>query len=310
MDAAPERSRLLPADTVIRCLEDAAPLGIRTVYLTGGEPFLHPDVGAILAAVVPGQSFKAAVCTNGTLIGTSQAALLKAHGIAAQVSIDGPEAYHDRFRASKGAFAAASGGIQTLVSAGVPVTVVVTICRDNLESLSAIAEWAFGAGVQQVSVQPLLRIGRAVAISAHALSDEEMCELFLCLSDLGHRYRPRGLRFSLNYRSRSYLRAHPCAAYVCNGAQCHRGVTKEIKTLVVREDGTVLPEIPTLNPRFALGSVFEARLPDLVRSYFAGPYSQFHDLCRSVFRDVVARDGSPLVPWDEWLLARSWARDL
>lgn len=307
MDAAPDRTRLLPAEVVIRCLQDTKPLGIRTVYLTGGEPFLHPELSTILSSVVPGQDFQLAVCTNGTLIGPGEAALLKAHGVAAQVSIDGAEPYHDRFRNSRGAFRSANEGIQALVSAGVPVTAVVTICRDNLDCLSWLAEWALRMGVERVSVQPLQEVGRGAAIGATRLSDEQMCDLFMCLSDLGHRYRERGLRFSLNYRARSYLLAHPCAAYVCNGLRCHRLVNKEIKTLVVREDGTVLPEIPTLDPRFALGSLYDSGLVELVSRYLADRYAEFHRLCRTVFTEVMPTFKAPIVPWDELVSLRSWS---
>jgi len=306
MNSAPERTRCLPAGMVIRCLQDTDQLGIRTVYLTGGEPFLHPELGTILSAVVPRQAFQLAVCTNGTLVGSGEAALLKAHGVAAQVSVDGPESYHDRFRGVKGAFQAASDGIQAFVLAGVPVTVVVTICRDNLGFLPWLAKWALRMGVERVSVQPLQEVGRGAAMGATRLSDEQMCDLFMHVSDLGHGYRDRGLRFSLNYRSRSYLLAHPCAAYVCDGLRCHRFVTKEIKTLVVREDGTVLPEIPSLNPRFALGSLYDSGLVELVRQYLAVGYEDFHRLCRTVFMEVMPTFGSPIVPWDELLCARSW----
>jgi MoaA/NifB/PqqE/SkfB family radical SAM enzyme len=300
---------LLPVEMVIRCLQDTELLGIRTVYLTGGEPFLHPGLATILASVVSGQAFQLAVCSNGTLIGPRKAALLQAHGVAAQVSIDGAERYHDRFRGSRGAFQAASHGIQALVAASVPVTVVVTICRDNVDCLPWLAEWALGMGVGRVSIQPLQEAGRGRSIGATRLSDEQMCELFLRLSDLGYRYRERGMRFSLNYRARNYLLAHPCSAYVCNGLRCHRLVTKEIKTLVVREDGTVLPEIPTLNPRFALGNLYDLGLVGLVGRYLADGYEEFHQLCRTVFMEVMPTYHAPIVPWDELVCARSWSVD-
>ena len=309
MDAAPERPRLLEAGLVVRTLRETEPLGIRTVYLTGGEPFLHPGLADILASVVPGQNYQLAVCTNGTLIGPAEAALLKAAGASAQVSIDGQAPYHDRFRGAQGAFAAATRGIEALVSAGVPVAAVLTVCQDNLACLPWMAEWALAMGVERVSVQPLQEIGRGAALGSRRLTSEQMCDLYMVLSDFGYRYRARGLRFSLHYRARSYLLAHPCAAYVCNGARCHRQVAKEIKTLVVREDGTVLPEIPTLDPRFALGNIHDAPLPALVPRYFANGYHHFHRLCRTVFMEVMPSFQSPIVPWDEFLSARSWTFD-
>ena len=74
--------------------------------------------------------------------------------------------------------------------------------------------------------------------------------------------------------SRKVLLADPCGAYVCNGVGCHRGVSKEIKKLVIREDGTVLPEVTNLNHRFALGRIEDEPLEKLVTRYFEGGYDR------------------------------------
>ena len=306
MEAASDGKRFLRSDVVGRTLRETERLGIRTVYLTGGEPFLHPDVAEILSSAEAGKSFHLVVCSNGTLIGPGEAALLKACGASVQVSIDGEESFHDRFRGVPGAFRATSEGIKSLRVASVPVSVVVTLCQDNFGSLAWLAEWAAGMGVEHISVQPLQEVGRGIELRQMRLSHDQMCDLFLRVSDLGVHYRQRGLRFSLNYRAKSYLLAHPCTAYVCNGAACHRGVAKEIKTLVVREDGTVLPEIPTLDPRFALGNLYDAPLVELVRRYFADGYQNFHALCRTLFMELIPDYPAPIVPWDELLSERSW----
>ena len=192
------------------------------------------------------------------------------------------------------------------MAVGVPVTSVVTICQDNLDCLPWLAEWAMQMGVKRISVQPLQQVGRGAEIRQRKLSEEQMRDLFIQLSDLGYAYRARGLRFSLSYRARSYLLAHPCAAYVCNGAQCHRRLSKEIKNLVIREDGTVLPEIPTLNPRFGLGNLREGTLVEMVAPYFADGYADFHRLCCTLYADVMPNFTSPIVPWDEMVSERSW----
>jgi hypothetical protein len=164
-------------------------------------------------------------------------------------------------------------------------------------------------GAERIIVQPLLQLGRGSEIDDKKLSEEQLCNLFLLLSDLGHTYRSRGLRFSLAYRTRRFLLAHPCAAYVCTGTRCHRKVAKEIKKLVIREDGTVLPEIPTLGYQYALGSLHEGTLMELVACYLADGYAQFDCLCRTVYEEVMPTWTSPIVPWDEIVSERSWSFD-
>lgn len=306
MDATPSRNTYLPIELVIRSLGEVEQLGIGTIYLTGGEPFMYPGIKDILSFVSQLKNVNLAISTNGTLIGAAEAELIKDSGASVQVSIDGAEAYHDMFRGSKGAFQNASYGIQKLIAEKVPVTIVNTICKDNIENLQWLAEWAVEMGVERISVQPLLQLGRGSDIRDRKLSENQLCKLFLQLSDLGYSYRSVGLQFSLSYRTRQFLIAHPCAAYVCDGSRCHRKVTREIKKLIIREDGTVLPEIPTLNPRFALGNLNEGTLKELVTSYFANGYAKFDNLCRTVYDEVIPTWSAPIIPWDEIVSERSW----
>jgi MoaA/NifB/PqqE/SkfB family radical SAM enzyme len=310
LQASPNCSTYLPLELVLRSLGEVEPLGVSMIYLSGGEPFLYPELPEVLGCVSRRQSLKVCVATNGTLIGSAEAALLKKSGANVQISIDGAEAYHDWFRGSEGAFRRANRAIRQLVAAEVPVSVVITICQDNIQWLPWLAEWAAQIGVQHISVQPLVQLGRGFEVRDKKLSEEQMCDLFLQLSDLGCRYRSRELHFSLAYRTRQFLLAHSCAAYVCDGIRCHRKVAKEIKKLIIREDGTVLPEIPTLDHRFALGNLHEGTLLELVARYLVDGYAQFDRLCRTVYAEVLPTWTSPIIPWDEIVSERSWTFDV
>jgi Fe-coproporphyrin III synthase len=305
MDASPKRHTRLPLELALSSLKDVEKLGIETIYLSGGEPFLYPQLPEVLATAAQQSRLNVYIATNGTLIGPDEAELLKGYGVNVQVSIDGPQAFHDSFRGVKGAFSRASRGIEALVEAGVPVTIVVTICRNNRKVLPWLSSWAEKMGVDQISVSPLLQLGRGAKIHYKKLSEEELSDLFLQLSDLGNIYRSRGLRFSLACRTRHFLLAHPCAAYVCNGLNCHRKVVKEIKKLVIRENGTVLPEIPTLDDRFALGKLQDGTLAELVTRYFEDGYAKFDLLCRTIYDEILPNWTSPIVPWDEIISERS-----
>jgi len=306
--AAPWCNTYLPAKLVMRSIDDAEKLGIGTIHLSGGEPFLYPELRKVLGYISQQQNLKLCINTNGTLIGTREASQLKDCGASVQVSIDGPEVYHDQFRGVNGAFRHASKGIQNLIDAEVPVTIVITICKDNSAWLPWLAEWAADMRVEHISVQPLLQMGRGSEIRDKKLSDDQLCDLFLQVSDLGHNYSSRGLWFSIAYRTLYLLRTHPCAAYVCDG-RCHRKVSKEIKKITIREDGTVLPEIPTLDYRFALGNLHESTLIELVARYFEND-TKFHRLCQTIYKEMINTWTSPIVLWDEIVSERSWVSDV
>ena len=303
MEGGPWRRERLPFDWIVDSLGVAPELGIGSVFFTGGEPLMYPRL-AELARVAAAGGLSTTICTNATLVRAQDADLFASLGLNVHVSIDGTADYHDYFRAVDGAFRKAERGVKLLVGAGVPLTVVTTISRANLHQFSEITQWANDAGAHRLLVQPLLDLGRGTAIRSQQLSSAELLKLIMMTSDLAHS-PGRRIKPSIIGGSKRFLLAHPCAAYVCNGAGCHRGVSAEIKKLVVREDGTILPEVTNLDHRYAIGNVADGPLRNLVRAFFATRYAEFDRLCRTTYEEFVPDWPDPIVPWDQLLAMRS-----
>jgi TusA-related sulfurtransferase len=110
---------------------EAAELGVKEIFVTGGEPFLLEDIGEILlscAAAAP-----TTVLTNGMLFTGRRAESLGAlprHRIVLQISLDSatPE-LHDLHRGS-GAWARAREGINLARSLGFRVRLAATVSTD------------------------------------------------------------------------------------------------------------------------------------------------------------------------------------
>lgn len=120
----------LDPTTVYRYLDEATQHGVREVYFTGGEPFLHKHVLPILAQAL--QVAATTVLTNGTLITPALADDLAALATAARYSLevrisldDVDEARNDAVR-GKGAFAKAVRALQLLHERGMVPIVAVT----------------------------------------------------------------------------------------------------------------------------------------------------------------------------------------
>ncbi len=306
MEGSPSRHERLPAELVFNAIEECDHLGVGGLYLTGGEPLLYPEIRDVIAIASRFSNLKVTLCTNGVLVKKHHVAMLKDANVHVHVSIDGEEEFHDQFRQLSGAFRLTERSIRLMSEAGIPVTIVSTISQSNLHSLPYLVAWAAEVGAQKYRVQPLLKLGRGKQIADHRLTNNQMNQMVLQLSDLANQYRSVGLACSLIGVSRRFLLAHPCGAYVCNGVGCHRGVVKEIKKLVVREDGTVLPEATNLNHKYALGKLEEGSLSFLVNQFFDdGGYDRFHQLCRTVYSEVLPTWDSEVVPWDQILAERS-----
>ncbi|MBV8215154.1 MAG: radical SAM protein [Verrucomicrobia bacterium] len=127
---APRRELGLPR--VRRVASEAAVLGVSEFFVTGGEPFLLPDIGDILAActaVAP-----TTVLTNGApLVGRRLEALrsLPPERLTLQISLDSPTPeVHDRHR-GKGTWERALKAIELAHAEGFRVRLAATVSNDE-----------------------------------------------------------------------------------------------------------------------------------------------------------------------------------
>lgn len=113
---------MITIDTIQWYLKEAATLGVKEFYFTGGEPFLHPHIVDILQESLKyGQT---TVLSNGTLITEdisqtlAQVSRTSKHKLAFRVSLESfIEEENDQIR-GEGAFKRAIRGIQSLTHAG------------------------------------------------------------------------------------------------------------------------------------------------------------------------------------------------
>jgi hypothetical protein len=166
-----------------------------------------------------------------------------------------------------------------------------------------VAAWALAIGAETIRFQPLLRLGRGAEIADQRLASAELDKLIMLISDLANRHRGR-LACNIVGQSLRFMLKHPCAAYVCNGGGCHRKIAREIKKIIVRENGTIVPEATNLDPRFAIGHIGDGRLTTLVTRFLDRDYGRFDALCRRTYARVLPNWDAAVVPWDQ-ILAES-----
>ncbi len=130
--SSPKASRrALGLDRVRRIASEAGELGVKEIFLTGGEPFMLPDIGDIIAAcaaVAP-----VVVLTNGMLFGGRHLETLHTlpcERVTFQISLDSPTAErHDGHRGS-GTWARAWKGIELARAEGFRVRLAATVSTD------------------------------------------------------------------------------------------------------------------------------------------------------------------------------------
>jgi len=182
------RGQELSGEEIRRVIEEAADVlaawreayGIEfspSFHVTGGEPLLHPDLPAILAAM-KARHFAVYLLSNGTLITGDWARRLADLGVdGVQISLEGPGPVHEDIR-GPGSFAAALAGAQNLVSAGVRVIFNTTLSRLNAPTFVDLVPLAQALGVQELGFARLVPAGRGEALMGQMLSPEELLEFY------------------------------------------------------------------------------------------------------------------------------------
>jgi len=147
---------------VRQLVDEAVALGFEHVFFTGGEPFLLPDIYAMLAyssANVP-----TTVLTNAMILRGPRLEKLVAianDNLIIQVSLDGGRAEdHDAFR-GKGSWEKAVGGIRLLQAAGFRVRIGTTETPANADHLDALHAFREELGIPEEDhfVRPLAKRG-------------------------------------------------------------------------------------------------------------------------------------------------------
>ena len=170
--SAGPKSDSIPTMTRARvesALEEAAALGARDAYFTGGEPFLHPEILSLVDFAL--ERMPLTILTNALLIDQALARWIgdrfasSRYSLDIRVSLDGiTAAQNDRVR-GRGVYDSVVLALRRLARAGVSPVVTVVEHEEALkaaESRIEFTEFLRGLGVPHPRVKflPLLRIGR------------------------------------------------------------------------------------------------------------------------------------------------------
>ena len=158
-------------------IDQALPMGLNHIKLTGGEPLLHPRIGELLA-IAQDRRIGVSVETNATLCTPELAREIAAcKEVSVAVSIDGMDGVtHDWIRGKEGCFHETLQGIENLVNAGIRPQVIMTIMRRNRDQIPAVIKLAetIGAGSVKFNiVQPTAR-GVLMHTRGETLTIEEL----------------------------------------------------------------------------------------------------------------------------------------
>lgn len=230
----PQATHIIPFEIIKNVIDDAKSLGCKTVCLSGGEPFLHPQILDIISYIAK-QQLICYVYTSGIYMKDEVYSSLPNEYIEAirgmvdkvifNVEADSSALYDQIMGTDVGGFDMMKKSINDCVSSGLVVETHVVPMQANFKHLKSIFEKCYQLGVSKVSILRLVLQGRALEnLSLVKLSGEVNRVVTKLIKALNESYKGK-VRIGLPYSDSN------CRIY-CKAAS---------DKINVRYDGNVYP---------------------------------------------------------------------
>ena len=230
----PQATHLIPFEIIKNVIDEAKSLGCKTVCLSGGEPFLHPQILDIISYIAK-QQLTCYVYTSGIYMKDEVYSSLPNEYIEAirgmvvkvifNVEADSSTLYDKIMGTDVGGFDMMKKSINDCVSSGLVVETHVVPMQVNFKHLKSIFEMCYQLGVSKVSILRLVMQGRALEnLSLVKLTGEDSREVTKQIKALKKAYKGK-VRIGLPYSDSN------CRIY-CKAAS---------DKINVRYDGNVYP---------------------------------------------------------------------
>lgn len=174
-------------------LDKLASLGLTTVEITGGEPFLHKDFSEILYYCL--QKFEiCAVLTSGELINDTFLNrfedYIRNRRLIFSITIDGskPE-IHDKFRAIEGSWKKAVQGTEKILNKGGIVMVIMNLLPENIDDVENTATLMDNMDVPIFSPNAIVPAGRALQLEWAKRGSEKIEDFLNHYQDIAKRHK-------------------------------------------------------------------------------------------------------------------------
>lgn len=214
----------LSLDLLKSIIDQAIPLGLTDIKLSGGEPLLHPDILDILS-IARDRDLCVNVETNGTLVTKEFTdSISSCNKKFISVSLDGVDApTHDWVRGVKGSFDLTLNGIRILVGAGLKPQIIMSLFRRNIDQIEPLLSMAekMGAGSVKCNIiQPSAR-GLSVYANNETLTIEEIIRISAMLNDSVVKKYSIPLFFSIPPAFRPMSNIFGNGGHCCSCNICH-----------------------------------------------------------------------------------------
>src|SRR6266542_1823257 len=233
VNSGPGESPGLPPQELERLIE-ACELGVERFYMTGGEPFLRPDLDRLIRRITEERGRELILLTNATLFRGPRGAALSSFSrelVKFQVSVDGgrPET-NDPIRGA-GTFERALDGVQVVADLGFEVSLTTVVTVQNLRELTQLTRLAAERGASSQHLMWSHKRGRAKVSDNGFFPDT--ADILVAVEAAADRARELGISLDNLEAARRHANGQPGVKYDLGNAGWD--------SVCVYADGTVYP---------------------------------------------------------------------
>src|SRR3989344_377526 len=237
------------------------------INITGGEPFARTDILKLLEGLTKYNNlWSVSLLSNGALLTKENVVAVKAMGInRLHVSMEGLEKQNDDIR-GVGAFRKTIKAIELLRSAGIRVTVSLTLSKKNKNDVFALAKELSVFGVSLLAARRIVPWGHGKEMQEYLLEPRELEKFYREIANMNRWFIDRGMEIRVKGGCESGFFYDKVDFHEDTGeALMTQGTcgVRDGRILVVMPDGVVFPcrRLP-----IPVGKLFENTLKEIYYS--------------------------------------------
>jgi len=189
--------------------------------------------------------------------------------------------------------------LKHLRKSGIPFGFIFTLTQYNLDELDWVAAFAVKEGAQLLQIHPLENVGRAAEEMAGERPDQTEAAYAVIEALRLKDYIGERVHIQVDLIDRQFVESEPETFFAGElpGDSDNSPFAELISPLVIEPDGAVVPIQYGFARKFALGSLYEASLDELIKTWRGVKMLEFRALCR---RLVDSQTGPAELPFFNW----------
>ena len=182
-------------ELIISRISEAYDMGVRSFLITGGEPFMHPQILDIIEYVAQKEGAYIDIETNATMINDNEIErMAKYKNISLFASIDSSTAStHDYIRGVNGAFEITKNTVEKLVKHKLLYQCIMAVSKLNAADVENTIQLCIRLGVKILRVLPVQPCGRGEELAQNRITFnvQERIEFYEQQQELMEKYKDK-----------------------------------------------------------------------------------------------------------------------